>query len=147
MRTLHRLSLLALLTGAAAAAPLAAQGPASPAPVSPAAADSLFEAGMQEGATAAHAVGTTLWTVGGFAGGAVLGPIGASLAHALAGGAASALPATTATRLGKKEADYQLGYQQAYSEHLAARRRASAKVGGVAGTALLAIGAAVYFAR
>lgn len=144
MRILARLSIPALLALAASAAPLAAQAPLSV--VSPAAADSLFAAGVQEGTTTAQTVGTGIWTIGGFVGGAVLGPIGASLAHALASSAASPLPPTTVTRIGKKEADFQLGYQQAYTENLAARRKSSARTGGIAGTALLAIGAGVFFA-
>ena len=143
--TLGRVSLLGLLTLAAAAAPLAGQQ-APAAAVSPAMADSLFSAGMQEGTTTAQTVGTGLWAVGGFAGGAALGPIGAGLAYALASSAASALPAPITTRIGKKEADFQLGYQQAYTDRLTARRKSSAVVGGAAGTALLAVGALVFLA-
>lgn len=145
MRILSRISIPALLALAASVAPASAQAPLSVA--SPAAADSIFAVGVQEGTTAAQTVGTGVWTIGGFVGGAVLGPIGATLAHALAGSAASPLPATTVTRIGKKDADFQLGYQQAYTGSLASRRKSSARTGGVAGTALLALAVGVFFAK
>lgn len=134
MRPLHRIALFCSLALAASAAPLSAQQAPR------AAADSVVNAAVQEGTTAAQTVGTGIWTVGGFAGGAVLGPIGAGLAYALASSSASSLPQSTATRIGKKEADFQLGFQQAYTDKLTTRRRSSAMVGGLAGTALFAVG-------
>jgi hypothetical protein len=138
MRPLNRIALFGFLALAATAAPLAAQQAPH------AAADSVVNAAVQEGTTAAQTIGTGLWTVGGFAGGAVLGPIGAGLAYALASSSASSLPQSTATRIGKKEADFQLGFQQAYTDKLTTRRRSSAMVGGVAGTALFTVGMLVW---
>lgn len=137
MRALNRIALLCVVAVAATSAPLAAQAPR-------AASDSLVSAGIQEGTTSAQTVGTGVWTVGGFAGGAVLGPIGAGLAYALASSSASSLPQATVTRIGKKEADFQLGFQQAYTDKLTTRRRSSAMVGGLAGTALFAVGMYVW---
>ena len=138
MRALNRISLFCFLALAATAAPLVAQQAPR------AAADSVVNAAVQEGTTAAQTIGTGLWTVGGFAGGAVLGPIGAGLAYALASSSASSLPQSTATRIGKKEADFQIGFQQAYTDKLTNRRRSSAMVGGLAGTALFLVGMSVW---
>lgn len=129
-RTLFVLLALALAAGA----PASAQAPAAPR----APADSVFQDGIHEGATTAQAAGTAVWTLGGFVGGAMLGPVGAGLAYALASGSASALPDPVVTRIAKKEAHFQRGYQQAYSDKLTTRRRSSALVGGLTGTALFA---------
>jgi hypothetical protein len=104
----------------------------------PVATDSIYGAGVQEGITAAQSVGTGLWTLTGFASGALLGPIGTGLAYALAAGSASELPTPITGRIGKKETGFKLGFQQAYTDHLTSKRRGSALVGGLAGTALLA---------
>lgn len=137
MRALDRIFLLAVVAVAATAAPLAAQAPRP-------AADSLVAVGIQDGSTLAQTVGTGVWTAGGFVGGAVMGPIGVGLSYALAASSASALPTATVSRIGKKEADYQLGFQQAYTDKLTARRRSSAMVGGMAGTALFAVGMYIW---
>jgi hypothetical protein len=151
MHSIDRLSALCLLALAATAAPLAAQAPAAvaatPSVVAAAPSDSLFAVGIQEGSTNAQTVGTGVWTMGAFVGGAVLGPIGAGLAYALASGSASALPPATVTRLGKKGADYSLAYQQAFTEKLTRRRRSSAMVGGMTGTALFVAGTIFFVAK
>ena len=138
MRALNRIFRFALLAVAATTAPLAAQAPRP-------AADSLVAVGIQDGSTLAQTVGTGIWTAGGFAGGAVMGPIGLGLAYALASSSASALPTSTVSRIGKKEADYQLGFQQAYTDKLTARRRSSSLVGGMAGVALFSVGMYVWW--
>lgn len=137
MRAFNRLTFVFCLSVAASAAPLSAQA-ARPA------ADSLVSVAIQEGTTTAQTIGTGIWTVGGFAGGALLGPIGAGLAYALASSAASSLPQSTVTRIGKKEADFQLGFQQAYTDKVTSRRRSSAMVGGLAGTALFGVGMYIW---
>ena len=138
MRALNRILFLCLLGVAASAAPLAAQAPRP-------AADSLVATGIQDGSTLAQTIGTGVWTAGGFAGGALMGPIGLGLSYALAASSASALPQSTVTRIGKKEADYQLGFQQAYTDKLTSRRRSSAMVGGLAGTALFSVGMYIWW--
>ena len=138
MRALYRILFFGLLAFAASAAPLAAQAPR-------AAADSLVSVGIQDGSTLAQTVGTGVWTAGGFAGGALMGPIGLGLSYALAASSASALPQSTVTRIGKKEADYQLGFQQAYTDKLTARRRSSAMVGGLAGVALFSVAMYIWW--
>ena len=131
MRALYRIFFFALLALAATSAPLAAQAPRP-------AADSLVAAGIQDGSTLAQTIGSGVWTAGGFAGGAFMGPIGLGLAYALASSSSSTLPQATVTRIGKKEADYQLGFQQAYTDKLTTKRRSSALVGGLAGTTIFA---------
>ena len=133
----HARSLLPLLVAAALAAPVAAQ-------TSPQASDSAATAGFEEGRTAASAVSTTVWALSGFGGSALLGPIGASLTVALASSSGSALPQAVLTRNAKKDPSYQIAYQQAYTEWLTRRRRSSALVGGIAGTALLLTGGLGY---
>lgn len=139
MRALNRFSVLCAAAMLTTAAPLTAQAPAPPAD----SAETALAAGMQEGTTTAETIGTGIWTFGGFAGGAVLGPIGAGLAYALATSSASSLPQATVTRIGKKGADYQLGYQQAYTDKLTKKRKSSAFVGGVTGSALFTVGLAI----
>lgn len=138
-----------LLAGGLLAA-LLVGGPASaqsePA-AGPAATDTLSLAGDVEGTTMAEAAGTAVWTVGGFAGGLALGPIGAGLAYAVAQGSASALPEDVQSKVGRKGSDFSLAYQQAYTRKLVARRQRAALVGGAVGTALLVVGTVGMFLR
>lgn len=135
----------ALLAILLRAAPLEAQNAAPPAaPVLPAApADSAFQAGVTEGAVAAQAIGTGVWTFSAVAGGAVLGPLGTGIVYALAGSSGSALPPAVAKRVGKKDPEFQRGYQQSFSERLNAKRRSSVLTGGYLGTFIFG-GTAIY---
>lgn len=127
-------------------APAAAQ--AAPAPEAAAQpADTLSQAGKVEGTTSAEAAGTAVWTVGGFAGGLTLGPIGAGLAYAMAESSASALPADVQSKVGRRGSEYSLAYQQAYTQKLIARRKRASLVGGAAGTALLVVGTVGMYLR
>ena len=135
---------LGLITAPAVLAQAAAV--AAPAPAEEQS-DSIFTAGIQQGTTSAKTVGTGMWTIGGFAGGAFLGPVGAGLAYALATSSASALPAPVVTKIAKRETPFQLGFQQAYTDRLTTKRRWSALIGGVTGTALFATGAALFLGK
>lgn len=125
-------------------APAAAQsGPE----LQPPARDTLALAGETEGTTLAEAAGTAVWTVGGFAGGLTLGPIGAGLAFAMAESSASALPEDVQSKAGRRGSEFSLAYQQAYTRKLVARRRRATLVGGAAGTALLVVGTVGMYLR
>lgn len=113
----------------------------------PPARDSLALAGEIEGTTMAEAASTALWTVGGFAGGVTLGPIGAGLAFAMAESSASALPEDVQSKVGRKGSEFSLAYQQAYTKRLVARRRRATLVGGSVGTALLVVGTVGMYLR
>lgn len=104
------------------------------------AADSIFAAGASEGATIARTVGTGVWTIGGFVGSAVLGPVGAGLSYVLADGAASPLPAETASKIARRDAGFKRGYQDAFSAGVAQRRKSAALLGGIAGSAVFIAG-------
>jgi hypothetical protein len=140
MKSRSILSAVGLLAALLAASPAGAQAPAAPA-------DSLGRVGGVEGNTAAQAIGTTVWTLGGLAGGLTLGPLGAGLAYAFAEGSASALPADVQSKVGRRGGEYSLAYQQAYTRRLVARRKRAAVVGGAAGTALLVVGTVGLFLR
>ena len=109
--------------------------------------DTLALAGDVEGTTSAAAAGTAVWTIGGFAGGLTLGPIGAGLALAVAEGSASTLPADVQSKVGRRGSEFSLAYQQAYTRRLIARRRRATLVGGAAGTALLVVGTVGMYLR
>lgn len=126
-----------LVTLLLAGAPAAAQAPV----------DSLQKAGAAEGGTTARALGTTAWTLGGFASGLTLGPLGVGLAYAVAGSSASPLPPDVQTRVGRKGSDFALAYQQAYTERLVSRRKRASLVGGATGTAMLVVGTVGMYLR
>lgn len=150
MSRISRAALPALCFLALAGAPLAAQAPLEAAPAAaagPAQPSVALRSGMEQGSTAAAAVGTTTWTLTGFASGLLLGPVGTGLAWSLARSGASSPPAAVATRMEKLEADYRLGYQRAYTDRLTAKRKSSALAGGVAGTTLFSAAAAVLLLR
>lgn len=109
--------------------------------------DTLALAGDIEGTTSAEAAGTAVWTIGGFAGGLALGPIGAGLAFAMAESSASALPEDVQSKVTRKGTEFSLAYQQAYTRKLVARRRRATLVGGAAGTALLVVGTVGMYLR
>ena len=135
----------ALLAILLCAVPLAAQTAAAPAaPALPATpTDSAFQAGATEGMVAAQAVGTGLWTFSAVAGGALLGPLGTGIVYAMANSSGSPLPPAVAKRVGKKDSEYQRGYQQAFSERLGAKRKSSVITGGYLGTFIFG-GTAIY---
>lgn len=137
----------ALLALSLALAPRAAAQSAAPAaPSLPDAPNPELQQGLAEGAVAAQAVGTGVWTVSGLAGGVLLGPLGTGLFHAMAGNSASAPPPAVAKKLAKRSPDYQLGYQQAFTERLARRRKHSVLAGGYVGSVLF-IGTAYLAAK
>ena len=136
-------SLLLCAPGSAQAGPAVEAEPAAGAP----ARDTLALAGDIEGVTRAEAAGTAVWTIGGFAGGLTLGPIGAGLAFAVAEASASSLPADVEKKVGRQGSEFSLAYQQAYTRRLIARRRRATLVGGAAGTALLVVGTIGMYLR
>lgn len=134
-----RFTLLALALFTLAAGELHAQA-------APEAGGSL-QSGMDEGTTAAEAAGTGFWALSGFTGGLVLGPIGASLVYTMAGGSASSLPTDVSARIKRRDAEFQLGFQQAYTRRLSARRRSAAIAGGASGAALMLVSSVAYLTR
>ena len=136
-----------LLAALLAGGPASAQSEPAAGPAVPAVTDTLSLAGEVEGTTMAEAAGTAVWTMGGFAGGLTLGPIGAGLAYAVAEGSASALPEDVQSKVGRKGSDFSLAYQQAYTRKLVARRQRAALVGGAVGTALLVVGTVGMYLR
>ena len=140
MRVTMRLLAACGLVLGFAAAPATAQ-------TEPAAADSLVRAGVAEGTTTARTVGTTVWTLGGFAGGLALGPLGVGLAYAVAESSASPLPAELQSRVGRRGGDFALAYQRAYTDRLVARRKRASLVGGATGTAMLVVGTVGMYLR
>lgn len=146
METLSYRLAPALLALVLCAAPLSGQAAAEPQiPTLPAAprADSAYQAGAVEGSVAAQAVGTGIWTVSAVAGGAILGPLGSGIVYALAGSSGSALPPAVAKKVGKKDPEYQRGYQEAFSQRLTSKRRGSVLTGGYLGTFIFG-GTAIY---
>jgi hypothetical protein len=146
-RFMTGLALCGLAGSLLLAAPAAAQSAPSAEPEAAQPTDTLAQAGKVEGTTSAEAAGTAVWTVGGFAGGLTLGPIGAGLAYAMAESSASALPADVQSKVGRRGSEYSLAYQQAYTQKLISRRKRASLVGGAAGTALLVVGTVGMYLR
>ncbi|HET8656957.1 MAG TPA: hypothetical protein VFL93_15640 [Longimicrobiaceae bacterium] len=120
------------------AAPLAAQAPAA---AKQAGATDVAQEGRKEGTAAARAEGAGMWTLTGFVGGTVLGPVGLGLTYALASSSASTLPEAVQEKVGSREPEYQLAFQQAYTQQLTDRRQTSALAGATAGTVVFVAGA------
>lgn len=120
------------------AAPIAAQAPAA---AKPDATSGAAQDGRKEGTAAARAEGAGMWTLTGFVGGTVLGPVGLGLTYALAGSSASTLPEAVQEKVGSREPEYQLAFQQAYTQQLTDRRQTSALAGATAGTVVFVVGA------
>ena len=132
-----------MLLLAASALPAAAQQAPdqNPAPhtVQPATlsdpAPDLFAQGTLDGQAAAEDKGTAGWAVGGFVSGVGLGLIGTGVTYALAAGSKPKPPANKLAAIQSPDANYRLAYQNAYESGVKRKRKRSALVGGLVGTA------------
>jgi hypothetical protein len=139
MRTLTTVPGTLLLAAALVLAWPAAAQPALPTAAGAQEMTPSASMGTAEGVAMAETLSTATWMAGGFAGGLVLGPIGAGLAWALAGGSESALPEALERQVRQEDRDYQLAYQRAFTAEVRARRQQAAILGGTAGTVVLGL--------
>lgn len=103
--------------------------------------------GAMRGAEAARFAGTGPWVMRGFLGGLTLGPIGAGLVWTVANNSDVELgPQHRALLLQEGGVEYAAAYQRAYAETLHARRKRSARNGGIFGTAALVATATAIWA-
>jgi len=126
------LALTLLLTPVAAAQQTAQQGQADSVA---AAAAALIAQAQTEGALAATNVGTGGWFAGGFASGVVLGLIGTGVTWAIAGSSDATLPADRRLLIANRPTAYQQFYEKSYGDKVKSKRKTSALVGGLVGTA------------
>lgn len=92
------------------------------------------QAGAAAGAQAARDQGTTKWLLGGFAGGTLLGPLGAGGVFLAANGRGGTLSPELRQSLAGKDPAYAQAFSEAYLTHRRSSRKTSAIVGGAVGT-------------
>jgi hypothetical protein len=92
------------------------------------------EAGAAAGAQAAREEGTTRWLLGGFAGGAVLGPLGAGGVFLAANSRASTLSPDVRELVSGQDPHYVQAFSEAYLAGKRSSRKRAAVVGGTVGT-------------
>src|SRR5919108_793494 len=90
--------------------------------------------GATAGEQAARAHGGTRWLLGGFGGGAVLGPIGAGAVFLAANRRESALSPELSQSLAGKDPMYVQGFSEAFLARRRSSRKSAAVVGGTVGT-------------
>lgn len=86
------------------------------------------------GQQAAREKSPARWLVGGFAGGAVLGPIGAGVVFVAANRPEKSLTPELTQSLAGKDAAYVQAFSEAYRAHRRSSRKTAAVVGGTVGT-------------
>jgi hypothetical protein len=104
------------------------------------------QAGAAAGAEAAREEGTAKWLLGGFAGGAVLGPLGAGGVFLAANSRQTRLSADVRELIAGKDAEYMQAFSEAYLGRRRSSRKTAALVGGTVGTIVFAF-AMVQIAR
>jgi hypothetical protein len=103
--------------------------------------------GALQGELDARNESTTGWWWRGFAGGALLGPIGGGFAYALANNSGVTLPPHRAMILAaERSPSYAQNYEAAFADKLRDRRERATIVGGALGTAALAAVATTIWA-
>jgi hypothetical protein len=91
--------------------------------------------GMLEGRMAAKNQGTGGYVAGGFLGGLTLGLIGTGIVYLVAASSATEVPAGQQVVMINTPPDYRAAYIDAYGHEIRSKRKTSALVGGLAGTA------------
>lgn len=91
--------------------------------------------GAAAGTSEAEGVGTGGYFAGGLAGGLLLGLIGTGIVYAVAAGSAVDLESSAQARIADESAVYQQGFRDAYTRKVKSKRKQSALVGGLLGTA------------
>jgi len=91
--------------------------------------------GAAAGTSEGEAVGTGGYFGGGLLGGLVLGLIGTGIAYAVAAGSQVDMSSSAQARIADEAATYQQGYRDAYTKKVKSKRKQSALVGGLLGTA------------
>jgi hypothetical protein len=99
--------------------------------------DELYFAGLAEGRTGASRHGTGGWFAGSFATGVALGLIGTAIMYFGAESSESFPNAAESAALDVKPPMFARGYREGYTTELKSRKKNSALIGGLAGTATI----------
>lgn len=102
----------------------------------PASASAVREAGGQAGYEAAERQGNFPWLLGGLAGGAALGPIGAGAVYVFASSRRDSVRIEQHEQLADRPPEYVAGFREAYARNRRTGRRVAAAVGGITGTVI-----------
>lgn len=97
----------------------------------------LFARGTLDGRTAAEDKSTGGWFAGGFVSGVSLGLVGTGVMYAITASSNPKVPADRLTAMQDRGPNYVTAYQESYREAVKRKRRRSALIGGLTGTATI----------
>jgi len=93
--------------------------------------------GALDGQAAAVQKKVTGWYIGGFVGGLGMGPFGIAVSYAVAAESCSAVPLEKYVEIVERSPDYRLGFREGYQMRIRKRRKRSAIIGSLTGTAVI----------
>ena len=125
---------LALVLAFSSVPAVAQQQPAQPQST----ADAIAEGSLQ-GRAAAEGIGTGGYLAGGLLSGVTLGLIGTGITYAVAANSGVEVPASEMMMARERGAAYTQAYQEAFRDRVKDKRKSSALIGGLSGTAILLV--------